>query len=320
MATVKNLLYLDEYKMYSVSSQLFGGLTEYLTSVEERSEAQNDQQSGPFWSGRMMADILRSRTSTEERKFLHDYSYTLFENELREQGKVLDATSTNFDHVADQLPETSFVAIRAKTVFNDMQAMQDILSRFNIIGGALAYMGAFASGTLESENDTELSKRQTQIREATINKILSDSAKAQGLYMDPKYLDNLGLLLNYAFEDNFEIQQEIGPYSVSAILRREYFREPPDLTVKKYSRFSAKELVLFGTVTQGLHSESPEILEKSAEDPEPPQDHANEDDQDLPFKEALMGMVRQLHELETTVAGKKHNEIILDPIALYREL
>ena len=318
--TVKNLLYLDEYKMYSVSSQLFGGLIDYLTSVEEKSETQNDKQSGPIWSGRVMADILRSRTSTEERKFLHDYSYTLFENELRERGKVLDASSTNSDGIADQLFETSFVAIRAKTVFNDMQAIQDILSQFNKIGGALAYLGAFASGILETENDTELSKRQNLIREATINKILSDSAKAEGLSMDPKYLDNLVVLLDYAFGGHFEIQQEIGPYSVSAILRREYFREPPDLTVKKYSRFSAKELVLFGTVTQGLHGESPEIIEKSAEEPAPPQDHANDDAQDIPFREALKGMVRQLHELETTVAGKKHNEIIVDPIALYWEL
>ena len=94
MATIKNILYLDEYKMYSISSQLFGGLTQYLTSLEQRSEDRSEEQSGPPLSGRMMADILSFHTSTEERKFLHDYSYTLFEDALREQGKLLEATNT----------------------------------------------------------------------------------------------------------------------------------------------------------------------------------------------------------------------------------
>ena len=35
MRTVKSFVYLDEYKMYSISSQLFGGLTEYLIDYQE---------------------------------------------------------------------------------------------------------------------------------------------------------------------------------------------------------------------------------------------------------------------------------------------
>ena len=192
MATIKNLLYLDEYKMYSISSQLFGGLTQYLTSLEQRSEDRNEQQSGPLWSGRMMADILSSHTSTEERKFLHDYSYTLFEDALREQGKLLEATNTNFDHITDDPSGPSFVAIRARAIFNDMRAIQSILSQFNTIGRAFTYVTAFAAGVFPPENDPSISKNQARIREATIKKQLYDLAESKGLSMDPDFLDKFG--------------------------------------------------------------------------------------------------------------------------------
>ena len=320
MATIKNLLYLDEYKMYSISSQLFGGLTQYLTSREQRSEDRNEQQSGPLWSGRMMADILSSHTSTEERRFLHDYSYTLFEDALREQGKLLDATDTKFDRITDGSSGPSFIAIRARAIFNDMRAIQSILSQFNIIGAALTYATAFAAGVFPPEDDPNISKNQARIREATIKKQLSDLAQSSGLSMDPNLVDNLGVILEYGFGGNFEIQQNVGPYKVSAILQREYFREPAELIVKKYSRFSEQELVLLGTVAQGLNSSPSKTVGNSDDNLESAISDADDVGQDPALREALLSLVKQLHVLETTLSGKKDNEMIIDPIALYREL
>ena len=37
MDNIKSFIYLDEYKMYSISSQLFEGLTEYILSGEKES-------------------------------------------------------------------------------------------------------------------------------------------------------------------------------------------------------------------------------------------------------------------------------------------
>ena len=65
MAAIKNLIYLDEYKMYSISSQLFGGLTEHVINVERSDDEQDERQGGPFGSGRTLADILKSGTSIE---------------------------------------------------------------------------------------------------------------------------------------------------------------------------------------------------------------------------------------------------------------
>ena len=128
------------------------------------------------------------------------------------------------------------------------------------------------------------------------------------------------MILEYGFEGNFEIQQKVGPYKVSAILQREYFREPAELIVKKYSRFSEQELVLLGTVAQGLNSDPSKTVGDSDDNLESAISDADQDGRDPALREALMSVVEQLHVLETTLGGKEDNEMIIDPIALYREL
>ena len=95
MSAIKSFLYLDEYKTYSISSQIFEGITEYLMDYKRTTKEQDERQSGPFTSGRVIADILRSESMTQERKFLHDYSYTLFENRLKEEERVLSISADN---------------------------------------------------------------------------------------------------------------------------------------------------------------------------------------------------------------------------------
>jgi hypothetical protein len=54
MNSIKSFIYLDEYKMYSISSQLFEGLTEYVLTGEKKSFSESEQQKGTFFSGKLM--------------------------------------------------------------------------------------------------------------------------------------------------------------------------------------------------------------------------------------------------------------------------
>jgi len=87
--TIKSFIYLDEYKMYSISSQIFEGITEYSIDYRGAIKEEEETQKGPIRSGRIMADILKSESGTQEKKYLHDYSYKLFEDRLMESGKFL---------------------------------------------------------------------------------------------------------------------------------------------------------------------------------------------------------------------------------------
>ena len=43
MGCIKSFVYLDEYKMYSISSQLFEGLTEYVLSGKKSEYAKREK-------------------------------------------------------------------------------------------------------------------------------------------------------------------------------------------------------------------------------------------------------------------------------------
>ena len=71
--------------MYSLSSQIFEGITEYVLSESRETSEESESQKGPVGSGRVVGDILRSSQRVSERKYLHDYSYTLFEKHLEKE-------------------------------------------------------------------------------------------------------------------------------------------------------------------------------------------------------------------------------------------
>lgn len=76
---MNSFLYLDEYKMYSISAQIFGGLIESIVEFSGSEKIDKESQKGPFSSGRLMADIASEQAGRQERKFLQDYAYTIFE-------------------------------------------------------------------------------------------------------------------------------------------------------------------------------------------------------------------------------------------------
>ena len=51
MQMIKSFVYLDEYKMYSISSQIFEGITESLMSYQESTTEKGEEQKGPIGSG-----------------------------------------------------------------------------------------------------------------------------------------------------------------------------------------------------------------------------------------------------------------------------
>ena len=317
MTPIKSFLYLDEYKMYSISSQLFGGLTEYLIDNRGTTNQEEESQRGPIGSGRLMAGILRSESQTQEKKYLHDYSYTLFEHELKEQNKVRNVSIENIQETVQCIDQCSFVEVRANAVFNDINTIKGTIESFNDLGDALAYVTSFkeldsvrqqiealAQSTPDRNKKAELTQRLKSLRN------IENLAKTKGLHQDPEYLKRLGFLLNYGFQDQFEVQMTTGDYTFSANLKREYLRENEHLLVRKYSRFSEKQFVLFGTIAQSPNrSVDTDDHRETGEDEEPQN-----------VKEAIMRLVEALSAVEQKFSGKLANEIIVDPIALYCEI
>ena len=315
MNAVKDFIYLDEYKMYSISSQIFEGITEYLIDYQEDAKEEEEPHPIPTGSGRIIADILKSESGTQEKKYLHDYSYTLFEDYLKEEDKILSFSAENIDEQIDQIDNAGFVKVRAKAIFNDMNILQSTIKNMNELGKALAYILNFteiekvrqqfekaAEHTKDRNQKTKL--RQQQKNMTNIRKL----AKELGFNLDDDFINNLGSLLKYGFQDQFIVQMPIGQYVFSADCKRGDLREDEHLLVRKYSRIAEKEFVLVGTVAQSSNDFS-DYAETGDEGPKPQH-----------IKEAIMFFVEKLTVMESSFFGRLADEIIIDPIALYREI
>ena len=319
MRAIKSFVYLDEYKMYSISSQIFGGLTEYLIDYQGTTKEEDESQRGPLGSGRVMADILKSESRIEERKYLHDYSYTLFEQYLRENKRVCNISENNVDSSIDVINNSGFVEVRSKAIFNDMKILKSTLQRFNELGEALTYAINYEElqkvrqqlETFESSIRDRNAKARLRAKTKSLNDI-EQLAKSSGLHQDPTLLKKLVTLMDYGFQDQFEVQMPMGGYIFSANLKREHLRDDEQLLVKKYSRFSEKDFVLFGTIAQT----------PSKADDDDGDDDEGSIGESTPqhLKEAIMLLVEALSGVEATFSGKLWNEVVIDPIALYREV
>lgn len=317
MEKIRSFIYLDEYKMYSISSQIFEGITEYLIEHKKTSKEETESQKGPVGSGRIMADIINLETGTQEKKYLHDYSYKVFEDHLTKSGRVADITIENIENIKSLSEEYSFVKIRGNAVFNDISSLLKTLNNFNKIGESLSYVTNFKvieearnQLSLASSHKKDRNGKAKQKSEFTSLTDIKKLAKESGLQHDQKFLDTLAYLLEYGFQDQFEIQMPIDSQIFSANLKRQCLREEENLLIRKYSRIAEKEFIIFGMITQ--NTGKGEVGNKD--------EGEGEEKEFKNIKEALMNMVGHLANLESTFTGRLSNEIIIDPIAVYREL
>jgi hypothetical protein len=193
------------------------------------------------------------------------------------------------------------------------------MGKFNELGEAMAYVteiGAFSEDTSPPASRGQRQRRgsNTGGRNQKLAKA-RESAKQNSMYLDPDYLGYLGTILEWGYRGGFDVSLNVAGHAFSATLQRQYFREPEDLIVKKYSRSTERDFVLVGAITQG-----PGVPE-ATDAPGAAQTDGNAGLSDpADIREGVVFVNNQLHGLETLFVGKRKNEIIVDPIALYREL
>ena len=325
MKKLRSFIYLDNYKMYSISSQLFEGLTEYIVRSENKTQKEEESQKGPIGSGRVLADIIETNTNETEKKFLHDFSYNLFEDTLVNEGRVLELSVNDINEKIEKISDYSFVKISGNVIFNDLKIIEDTIKNFNKIGEAFGYVtqkGAYdkelenLKATLNTIQDKNQKAKATAIfkSKTDFKKIL----KEQGLNLDDDFLKHMSYILDYGYNQQFEVQLPIKSsndefYLFSAQLKRENLKDDEISIIKKYSRETEKEFKLFGIVTQRLTAESKRLIFEELKGHQENVEQPN-------MKEALMNMVSMLTNLETTFTGKMNYEYVIDPIALYIEI
>jgi hypothetical protein len=308
--------------MYSISSQLFEGLTEYIVTNKSEEEEQSESQKGPIGSGKILGDIIQKSSNQSEKRFLHDYSYNLFEQSLVDQKKVLEITEKNIAEKFDELESYSFVKITGRAVFNDLKIIEHTLSNFNNFGYALGYVTKKAAYDEQMEGLNEQVKQiPDRNQKAKAKNLLKNTTQfrkvlmEEGLQLEDEYIKQMSYLLNYGYNEQIEIQIPLNDTCLfSAQLDRECLKDDEHRIIKKYSRETEKEFVLFGILTQvKKESDRESLLRDKTED-------WVDDEEDGNLKEAIMNIVRTLTGVEKSFTGKLDYEYIIDPISMYMEL
>ncbi len=329
----KLFVYLDEYKMYSISSQLFEGLTEEIIQYESKNKEEKEEQQGPLGSGRLLGDIISKSNGRAERRFLFDYAYTIFEGRILEENLVscISEESTEYQLAACK----SFVKVTGKIKFNDYNAVQRIIESQNKMNEALQYVSAFEERNLRiAELRIQIQAADSKLKRELHEMIKALSSWKSDSQIDPEYITQLSYLLDFGYGDHLEAQITLSSpndsrsHIVTAILNRECMRESMAMEIKKYSRRPAHHFTILGVVTQRgmakLDEVNPLVDREEGRTIEAPTVENTEETSSTVspnhLKTHISSMMENVAEIESGFTGCLENEIIIDPIAIYREI
>ncbi len=304
---IRSLLYLDEQKLYSLSSQVLEGVTEYLHTEKNSAVEESETQKGPIASGRVLADAIKNTTTSIERRVLHDHAFALFEDKLI-SSELVSEIGDSCDSSSKGLK--SFVRVSARARFVDAAALNHLLEIFNRLGEAVAYVTNHeaiqaAQSALDNAKEGGINKGKYQ-ELLRVTKPMLDAgliAKSSGFYQDPKFLENLSMITKFGFSDQFDVQQVVGDTLYTSPLKRNCLRESESLMARKYSKSTERELVVLGVVTQTNNptASNHEFMLKQPQN----------------MRIAFSNMIDHIASLESTISGKLKDEVVIDPIAVY---
>lgn len=236
---IRNFIYLDTEKLYSISSQLFNGFTEELISESREDTTTDETQKINFTSGRTLGHLYTEATRSTEKKFLHDQSFVILENKLIEDNQILKIDQNTNNLSQENLLSKAFVSITAKTRFDDYSALVKLLEDFNDIGSALAYFAYSDQLKIIKTLKDQLKSITDRNEKRKINAIIANSqtlqeyALSKGLNLDTDYKKHLMSVTKYICEDEFCFTQNLNGQSFISFVNRNFLRDKERMLMLK---------------------------------------------------------------------------------------
>ncbi|QUE97091.1 DUF6414 family protein [Klebsiella pasteurii] len=297
--SLKNIVYIDYEKVYSLSSQLFEGIIQSAIEQQESTLSNVDALE--------IKTEKKSSSSSDTNKLStvvnpHDYHYLKFEKELIRLGLLSSVSSNDFS--AEKIKSGSFIKINANIEIADYNKLKDTTNNFTSLGYAIHYVNRYEQleqieALLNEKGLTQPHKKELMnLKSEVLKGIENDSAKEK-----KKFFDNLSNVLSYAYGDELEISQSINNYKFTSFLVRNFFKLSPEMLVKLYSRKTKSPFTIVGIITQS-HTDSKNETVRDAND----------------IRGAVWNMNDAMANLESTFCMPHENEYFIEPIALYTEI
>lgn len=221
---VKLFVYLDEDKMFSLSSQFFEGITNGIMMGDVSAHGQTESQLGEVMSGNFMASMMLQQNTTSVSRSLNDFAFTLFEKELVRRDLLYTVKA---EDTPDSLRGKCFVKVVGHVSIYDFATTLNTVEKFNDLGRAIGYL-----------------QKNKQLTESEL--------QSEGLAIDKKMQEHVKLLIQFGYKNRLEVLFYInGSKQIySTTVNRAFLKDPEDIVISRYSQMPEKEFTLIGIVSQ----------------------------------------------------------------------
>ena len=165
MTTVRDFIYLDVEKLYSLYSQVFEGVADrivqsYIDSLESK---EAPRKTLLLRDSDVETKVIEVSRRTENR-FLYDHMYNQLEGKLG--NTIFNIAEAPTENYAQTLKQVFAIRVTGSAEIEDFQRIRQFFDQFNSMGSALHYITSFDPvkakvAELESHR-TEKTRRKCQ--------------------------------------------------------------------------------------------------------------------------------------------------------------
>lgn len=286
---IRDFIYLDSGRMYSLYSQAFEGIAEKVTNTYfNRLTTGNATKKG------IAQDTAKSETEETleeiESKVMYDNLYNKLEDKLSKAISVIDRSSKPS---IESIRESFLFKVIGNACIFDYIRLVKFTDEYNKLGEVIS--------TSIFSSMSETSKGKTNVKQI---------AKDKGLSLDKTLLSNLKYVAEFFNKDSFEILvdpfMEESNIVFSGNVKRAFLRIDEDRLRHLYGNEPCMQWIMVGQLTNVPNSE------------DDTGDGRSETERSL--SDSYENMMRSANEVEKLFStNKRYTKIRLAPIAIYVE-
>jgi len=325
--TIRDFIYVDVDRLYSLYSQVFEGVAEQIIQSYMDSSAKSDQQKGGggIISGSTTEAQVAEMSSRTEKKILYDHMYNRLESKLKKS--ILDVSEIPANDYIKTLSKAFMIKVRGTAEIEDYNRVKIFMEKLNSLGEAVAYSviqtEEYKNKISGFENQAkvapapERSKLKDHIKKISDPKLLS---KEMNLHQDEKLLGNLKEFVEIFYPEGFEItikpDQRCEDIVFRGIVDKKWLRVKPELLRALYSGLVKMQWTMVCQITflplEGFKLKEPELNLNTPNTLEKNQSVLRD-----PFRAIFQGM-RGFDSM--FLESQQRIEILVCPLAIYREV
>lgn len=341
--TIRDFIYVDAERLYSLYSQVFEGVAEQIVESFIAELTSSESHKGSIMGGSSKDAQVAEASRRTENKSLYDHMYNRLERKL--DAVITNATDITLENYHEVLTEAFMIKVSGPSEIEDYERIDLFMKRFNELADVIGYSQlhgirtAIEAGWKEKEseinqlsdrNKKAAAQRQLDKEKKDFEKRVQDFLEQSGLRQDEKLLGYLRLFIEIFNPHGFEITVNPPKSNQKIVYRgvvdRKWLRVQPDFLRALYGQAVKSTWTMVGKITYIPYTDLPNERTLVT----PPDNPGVDDENNLLSKvESTNPSMRDPFRNMFTAArafdqmfleSSERVEILIAPLAIYHEI